>query len=312
MKEFIKSEISIKTSRIALIIFAILAGLLCLYRFKTYTYVTVEFKETRPVRNKIPVYLKGYRIGKVEKIIPSEDFQTTKVTIVLFPKKLKLPSNTTAILTREKRDRKEVDFINLVYPESPSKVYLENGDIIQGSSTVDIESFFSKKALSGELDAITGNVNKLLESLQSTSEALTQLMEILSDTVNENRPSIKIMTNNLAQASNNLRMFSLKINNSVSNNQMKDTFKNIDNTTKNITTTTQNVSNISQNIEDITTEIDKKLPQISNSISNTELIAYNLAIITGGLKNTMSKNFGGLRLLFGKPINIPKCKKTCN
>ena len=88
MKEFLTSQISQKTSRIALLIFVILCILMCVYRVKTYTYITVEFNDARPVRNKIPVYYKGYRIGKVQKIKPNDNFQTTLVTIVLYPKNL--------------------------------------------------------------------------------------------------------------------------------------------------------------------------------------------------------------------------------
>ena len=78
MKEFLTSPISKQVSRIALLIFVILCSVLFIYRLLTYTYLTVEFNEARPVRNKIPVYYKGYRIGKVDKIKPSKDFKSTK------------------------------------------------------------------------------------------------------------------------------------------------------------------------------------------------------------------------------------------
>ena len=227
MKEFLTSQINQKTSRIALLIFVILSILMCVYRIKTYTYLTVEFNDARPVRNKIPVYYKGYRIGKVEKIKPSDNFQTTLVTIVLYPKNLKLPKNTTALLTREKRERKEIDFINLLYPEKPSEVMLISGDTINGFTTVDIENYFSSKALTGELDALTNNANSLMESFKLTSDALTEFLNVLTATVDENRPAIKIMTNNLAQMSNSFRLFALKLNNSINESQLKNTFTNV-------------------------------------------------------------------------------------
>ena len=311
MKEFLTSQISQKTSRIALLIFVILCILMCVYRVKTYTYITIEFNDARPVRNKIPVYYKGYRIGKVQKIKPNDNFQTTLVTIVLYPKNLKLPNNTTALLTREKRDRKEIDFINLLYPEKPSSVVLKSGDVINGIMTIDIENYFSSKALTGELDALTNNANSLMESLKLTSDALTEFLNILADTVDENRPSIKIMTNNLAQMSNSFRLFALKMNNSMGENQLKNTFSNIDKTSSSVLETTKNIEGITENIDSITGDISSQGAQISSSISNAEIITQNLADITGGLKNTMSKNFGGLRLIFGKPLSGTKCNKTC-
>ena len=311
MKEFLTSQINQKTSRIALLIFVILCILMCVYRVKTYTYITVEFKDARPVRNKIPVYYKGYRIGKVQKIAPNDNFQSTLVTIVLYPKHLKLPNNTTALLTREKRERKETDFINLLYPEKPSSVSLKSGDIINGVMTVDIENYFSSKALTGELDALTNNANSLMESLKLTSDALTEFLNVLTDTVDENRPSIKIMTNNLAQMSNSFRIFALKLNNSINESQLKNTFSNVDKTSSSVVVTGKNIEGITQNIDSITGDISSQGAQISSSISNAEIITQNLADITGGLKNTLSKNFGGLRLIFGKPISKPKCSRSC-
>ena len=284
---------------------------MCVYRVKTYTYITVEFNDARPVRNKIPVYYKGYRIGKVQKIKPNDNFQTTLVTIVLYPKNLKLPNNTTALLTREKRERKEIDFINLLYPEKPSEVMLISGDTINGFTTVDIESYLSSKALTGELDALTNNANSLMESFKLTSDALTEFLNVLTATVDENRPAIKIMTNNLAQMSNSFRLFALKLNNSINESQLKNTFTNVDMTSSSVVVTGKNIEGITQNIDSITGDINSQGAQISSSISNAEIITQNLADITGGLKNTLSKNFGGLRLIFGKPLCGTKCNKTC-
>ena len=301
MKKFLTSPISKQVSRIALLAFVILSSLLFIYRVLTYTYITIEFNEARPVRNKISVYYKGYRIGKVEKIKPSKDFKSTKVTIVLYPKHLKLPINTTALLTREKRGgRFETDFINLLYPDEPSEAILRSGDSILGFTTVDIESFFSDKAISGELDAITKNANSLLEELQTTSQALTLLMQILQDTVNENRPSIKIMTGNLAEMSEELKGFASKLNNSVNQDEVQSTLSNFNQTSTNIVT-------ISKNLDELTNSINSKSTQISNTIDDANKIANNIEIITTGLKNTMSKNFAGFRLLFGKPINKTNC-----
>lgn len=311
MKEFLTSPITKNTSRVALVIFILMSTFLCFYRLKTYTYLTVEFNDARPVRNKIPVYYKGYRIGKVEKIKPSKDFKTTLVTIVLYPAHLKLPSNTTALLTREKRERREIDFINLLYPEEPSQIILKSGDHINGFATIDIENYFSSKAISGELDIITNNINSLLESLKTTSDALTLFMEILQDTVNENRPAIKIMTGNLAQMSDTLKMFAFKLNNSINEQEMKSTFSNFNKTSSSVVITTKNLEGITQNIDAITGGVNRQVPQITTSITNADKIAQNLEVITTGVKNTMSQNFGGLRLLFGKTIKPVNCRKIC-
>ena len=311
MKEFLTSPITKTTSRAALLIFILLCTIMCIYRFHTYTYLTVVFNDARPVRNKIPVYYKGYRIGKVEKIKPSDDFKSTMVTIVLYPKNLRLPTNTTALLTREKRERREIDFINLIYPEEPSELPLRSGDRINGFTTVDIESYFSSKALSGDLDKITNNINELLESLDATSKALTVLMNALTDTVNENRPSIKIMTGNLARMSDSLRLFAFKLNSSINQQQLQNTFTNFDKTSSNAVITTDNLDGITKNINIFTNDLNKNSPDIAKTISNAQVITCNIAQITSGLRTTLSQNFGGLRLIFGKPVKN-KCYKNCS
>ena len=311
MKEFLTSPITKTTSRAALLIFILLCTIMCIYRFHTYTYLTVVFNDARPVRNKIPVYYKGYRIGKVEKIKPSDDFKSTVVTIVLYPKNLRLPTNTTALLTREKRERREIDFINLIYPEEPSELPLRSGDRINGFTTVDIESYFSSKALSGDLDKITNNINELLESLDATSKALTVLMNALTDTVNENRPSIKIMTGNLARMSDSLRLFAFKLNSSINQQQLQNTFTNFDKTSSNAVITTDNLDGITKNINIFTNDLNKNSPDIAKTISNAQVITCNIAQITSGLRTTLSQNFGGLRLIFGKPVKN-KCYKNCS
>lgn len=313
MKEFLTQPIAKNVSRIALLIFIILGSLLFIYRILTYTYLTVEFNQARPVRNKIPVYYKGYRIGKVEKIRPSKDFLSTNVTIVLYPRHLKLPINTTALLTREKRgEHYETDFINLLYPEEPSEATLKSGDKIIGVTTIDIESFFSEKAVSGELDIITKNVNTLLEELQSTSKALSQLMGVLQDTVDENRPSIKTMTGNLATMSNELKNFAAKLNNSLDDKEIKSTLSNFNQTSSNVVTTSKNLEEITKNIDEMTSELNKETQNITSAIKNASRITHNIERITTGIKNTMSKNFAGFRLMFGKPIQKVNCKQLCD
>ena len=125
-------------------------------------------------------------------------------------------------------------------------------------------------------------------------------MQILQDTVKENRPSIKIMTGNLAEMSEELKGFASKLNNSVNQDEVQSTLSNFNQTSTNIVT-------ISKNLDELTNSINSKSTQISNTIDDANKIANNIEIITTGLKNTMSKNFAGFRLLFGKPINKTNC-----
>ena len=165
--------------------------------------------------------------------------------------------------------------------------------------------------MSGDLDKITNNINELLESLDATSKALTVLMNALTDTVNENRPSIKIMTGNLARMSDSLRLFAFKLNSSINQQQLQNTFTNFDKTSSNAVITTDNLDGITKNINIFTNDLNKNSPDIAKTISNAQVITCNIAQITSGLRTTLSQNFGGLRLIFGKPVKN-KCYKNCS
>ena len=107
------------------------------------TYITVQFEEARPIRHRMSVYYKGFRIGRTIRMRPSKDYRTTLLTVALNPQDLKLPINVTARLNREKKRWREHDFIEIIYPDSPSLYYLKDGDVIKGNTVVDLDSFIA-------------------------------------------------------------------------------------------------------------------------------------------------------------------------
>ena len=109
-----------------------------IYQILNYTYITVQFDNLRPFREKLEVFYNGFEIGHTIKVMPDKDYKTTLVKIALHPQDLKLPYNITIKLKREKHHDKKIDFLELIYPEKPSKYLLKNGDIVTGKATVDI------------------------------------------------------------------------------------------------------------------------------------------------------------------------------
>ena len=63
--------------------------------------VTAQFNELEPFPNHLPVYYKGFRMGRTVKVYPGPDYTTTRVDMRLKSKNLKLPENTTVILKRK-------------------------------------------------------------------------------------------------------------------------------------------------------------------------------------------------------------------
>ena len=63
---------------ILIIFFTILA-----YKHLTSTYIVIEFKDLRPVHERLNVYYKGFKVGKTEKIFPSKDYNSTFIKVIL-------------------------------------------------------------------------------------------------------------------------------------------------------------------------------------------------------------------------------------
>ncbi len=277
-------------------------GLAQTYRHFAYKHITIEFKEMRPLHGHPGVYYKGIKIGRVENMKHNDAYTHSLVKAELYPKNLKLPQNTGAILKKEKKKKHEYDYIELIYPKKPSGILLQNKDVIKGKTTVDIESYMANQD-TDSLDAIKQDIAQTVKDLDTTINALGDLFVIMSETVNENRPNLKNTTENVASASENLNRTTLKFNRAVKQKQLDNTLTNLDITTTNIKTAAGSLGNIAENIDKITSNTNAAMPAIENAISNGNCILENLNSITCGIKNTLKKPFGGIRILFGKSIN---------
>ncbi len=257
-----------------------------IYKQTTYTRIKVEFEELRPFENRIPVYYKGIMIGRASDRKHGYDFKHTYVSVVLYPKHLMLPVNTEVLLKKLKKNKKESDFIELIYPKEPSKELISDGCILKGKATVDMEEYL-KNQHPDDIEIIKENLTNASSNLNYSLEALAQLFIILQDTVKENQGNIKGTTGNLYNATS-------KISDSINPEQISGTFSNIEQMTSNLNYTTAGVNGT--------------LPQINSTLKNTQDIVANTNAISCGVRQTLRKRFGGLRLIFGRTINEPECK----
>ncbi len=81
-----------------------------------------------------------------------------------------------------------------------------------------------------------------------------------------------------------------KINNIISEEQLSATFSNIQNTTARTYSITENIS-------------DTGMLGVNSIITKTNCILDDTNCITKGVRKTMSKPFGTLRLMFGKVVD---------
>lgn len=261
----------------------ILLLIFCFYIYKTstYTYLTAKFEELRPIHGNIPIYYKGIVIGKAKEKIHSKDMQHTLMGLSLHKKSLLLPENTTILLKKEIKNKKEKDFLELIYPKNPSSIMLSNGSTIKGIATVDIATFISNQH-PDELQEIKDNLLKSSQNLEEAIGAIASLFSTIEEMVNENRKNIYNSSKNLKNTTNNISKLTKKIDNSINQEDLNKA-------NSNITKTLNNINSVSDNA--------------ILTLKKTNCILNNINSITCGIKKTMSKSFSTIRLFFGKTIN---------
>lgn len=270
-------------------------------------HITAVFEDLEPFPKNLNVYYKGFKLGRTVRVHPSKDFTNTHVEMILNAKDLSLPDNTTAKM----RTKNKKDYIELEYPTAPSITYLKNHSMIYGKKSLNIGDYIDKQAEAGGLDEIKENLNNTVASAGDTLDALTELFGTANDILKDLRPSLKITGENLAATSQNLAETSAELNQSVRPKRLHNSFANIEQTTKNIERTTKNLEQASQNISNVTAHVNNNTITImdcvianSNTIiDNINKILANTNDIVNGFKVTLSKRFGGMKIMFGKPIS---------
>lgn len=278
--------------------FLFLCALIIYFIFKilSYTYITIEYTRLRPFKGYPPVIYNGFKIGRCISIKPDKFYTKTHMTVVLFPKDLNLPQNTYAQFRQIKINDKNLDFVELIYPTSPAIKRLKTKNVIQGVSMIPMEDFFQNQDPNA-LKNIQKDLSKTIKDLDNTILALGDLFQTMETLIEKNQNNLYQTTTNFNRASNNINQITSKINYAINQNELQSIFSEINASFGNIKSTTQNLSVL-------TGSVDKMIPTtINTQVMQIDNIMDNVNDITCGIKNTLSKNFGGLRILFGKTIN---------
>ena len=287
---------------IPIILTIILLIIYIVYKQITYTHITVQFHELRPIEDKIPVYYKGIVIGKAIEKKHTDDYNHTLIKVVLYPKNLHLPLNTEVELRQLMKNKKHRDYLELLYPETPSDKLIADGSYLKGYTTLDMETFIRNQRPE-DMENIKKNLSEASENLNTALGGLSDLFVILQDTVNENRANMRNSTSNIQKTTANVNQITAKVNNSINQKELEDTLNNIN-------TSINNIKQSTTEINTLTSDINRNIPAVSSTIENTNNLIANTNAITCGIRQTLRKRFGGLRLIFGKTINEPECH-TC-
>lgn len=259
------------------------------YRELNSTYVTAKFSDLRPFHGNIPVYYKGVKIGKARDIKTSDDYNYSLLKIQLFGKDHKLPTNTKVYLKKEIKGNHFDDYLELILPETANGEFIKNGSTLEGKCAVDIEHFLRNQEPE-EVENLKNNLSQTIENANLSLQTLAELFGLAQDILAENRRNIKGSVANLERSSRYITDTTSKINNSVSEEQISDVFSNVQNLTKTTNSITENIR-------------DTGVVGINEIIVKTNCILDDTNCLTKGVRKTMSKPFGGIRLMFGKVVD---------
>lgn len=281
--KFIKLLLKFK---IVLIVF--IAGLLIFKAIElTHMRITAVFTELEPFSN-LNVYYKGFKIGRAVKVVPSKDFLTTKVTIVLNSWSYNLPNNIKAKVQKAQKDS-DVDYMEIIYPSSPSLTRIKYGDKIEGEISHDWNDLIRNVTEGGGLDELKGSANNLLQSVNVAAKDVSDLLKQLNVMLKDVQPELNTAAHELSGACGNLNKMSQKLERSIDDKTISNSFTNVQNTTKNFEGTSAMIN-------------AKTLPAINSTICSLKSLIDNLNTIVKGVGQTLQKRMGGARLIFGTAV----------
>lgn len=284
----IKEELIKLLLKFKIVIIVFVIGLLA---FKAYDLtrmrITAVFTELEPFSN-INVYYKGFKIGRAIKVVPSKDFLTTRVTIVLNSWTYNLPNNIKAKVQKAQKDS-DVDYMEIIYPSSPSLTRIKYGDKIQGEISHDWNDLINNVTEGGGLDELKGSANNLMQSVNTAAQDVSDLLKQLTVMLKDIQPEVNTAAHELSSTCANLNKMSVKLERSIDDKTISNSFTNVQNTTKNFEGTSQ--------IINATT-----LPAINATVCSLKSLLDNLNVIVKGIGETLQKRMGGARLIFGQAV----------
>ena len=300
MKNFLKN-IGEKRNRISkpfLIMIFLVAAVWAYIYFSTF-YIIVRFDELGRISKNMSVYYNGFKVGKIVSIEPDRDFKHTLAKVVFSVKKLNLPDNTKVEL---KSFPSGELYLQLVYPSSVSLKNLKRGALLEGNAPYNLEQFMLGQNISGVTDVVSIYVIRALNAMEVSNMEMKMFFENTSLIMTDNRQAINESINNFTIMSENLAEMAKNLNQMAKNLNETSAKVNRALNTDIIKGSTQNLNETTGNINEATKGLGDTMAKIDDTINHANSVAKNLDCITTGLNHTLSKRFGGMRVMFGTPV----------
>ncbi len=272
--------------------------------YLNHTYIKAEFNKMDPIPSKMGVYYKGYKLGSTSRLRISKDFKKTYLYITLNQRGLHLPKN---IRVKIKKYDNETKYVDIIYPKRPMIRYIRTGDTIKG----DTGFIFSgiSDINQAHIDDLSEKGGDLLSSAKKTTDSLTEMFDLVTDILGENRENILNSTTslkngmkNLEQTTQNMKAMSNKVNDGITKQNIQNSTKNIEQMTSNFANSSKDFISITGNFNKTSSDFSVLVPKLSTLIDVVQMSICNVNDIILGLKKTLQQKWGGARIIFGKPI----------
>lgn len=278
--------------------------LIVIANYLNHTYIKAEFNKMDPIPSKMGVYYKGYKLGSTSRLRISKDFKKTYLYITLNQRGLHLPKN---IRVKIKKYDNETKYVDIIYPKRPMIRYIRTGDTIKG----DTGFIFSgiSDINQAHIDDLSEKGGDLLSSAKKTTDSLTEMFDLMTDILGENRENILNSTTslkngmkNLEQTTQNMKAMSNKVNDGITKQNIQNSTKNIEQMTSNFANSSKDFISITGNFNKTSSDFSVLVPKLSTLIDVVQMSICNVNDIILGLKKTLQQKWGGARIIFGKPI----------
>ena len=206
MKNISKKKKEFRKLLIILIFFLIITGV---YIYNSTYYVIIRFNELGPLTKNMVAYYNGFKIGKIVRIEPDNDFKHTLVKVNLFHENINLPQNTTVHV--ESFPNGEL-YLQFIYPSSPSFKTIKRGDILEGIAPYSLEQFMLGQNIAGVTDVVSLHVIRALNATEIANQEMTAFFNATSKLIQENSKGINVSVNNTAAMTKSLAQMAENLN----------------------------------------------------------------------------------------------------
>ncbi len=259
--------------------------------------ILVEFQKMRPIKEKVNVYYNGFKVGRTAGLKPCDHSKNICSKVRLDKNLMILPKNIEIKLKQKKiSDNKFEDYMEIQYPVSPDFETIKDGAIIKGEVASGFHNYLNEEVSYSDMEMIKQNLISATDNLNKASGILVDILSSIDDVTSNSKQNSKLLISNLNKTVSNLSLLIGKIDNSLDDKVIRSIFYNVDDSTKNLNGTLENIRNF-------TYELNSGSGDITGTMNSLNSISRNIDEIVQGVNCTLQKPFGGLRLIFGAPVN---------